>query len=405
MDQLQVLVLLFLLLVASVRPVDAQSSDPAIKAIVDRYLTARGSLEKIRSVRTLILRGPPRPDGRPGRFMVKARPYYWMIGEPSPTRSFAEGFDGSHWEYYADPGLVMRPTGEPAAAARHTAYFDDALVYFGELGWQYELLPDGQVGADAVHWIRATFPDGFRRDYGVSKASGLVLAFRWAAPLHAVGRPIHTETRLFDWRPLNGALFPMRLEDYAIATGERIEPAPGWATAEVNVELPLDYFAPPPEPRTPLARMLNAMYASREYPADAMLWYKDFRANPQTAAINTEAGVEAVAFQMLKSGHIQTSIVVLEANVRDYAQSAAAHFHLGRAYRTAGREREAVERFNTALRLDPTYKQASDALAQPRSTPHETSSPPQGVPTATRDTRQTKKGGEAPHPSGASPPP
>src|SRR5258708_2330212 len=80
------------------------TQSPDARAIVDKYLAARGGLEKIRAVRSLIYHGPPRPNGRPGRWMARARPAYLLVGEPGPDRDFAEGSDGSSWEFYRDPG-------------------------------------------------------------------------------------------------------------------------------------------------------------------------------------------------------------------------------------------------------------------------------------------------------------
>lgn len=353
-----------LCLVAAFTPHEASSQEPTVKAIADRYISARGGMEHILAVRTLILRGPARTDGRPGRFMVKARPYYWMVGEPRPNRDYAEGFDGSHWEFYGDAGLVIRPTGEPAAAGRHTAYFDDPLVYFGTPGWSFEKIQDARIGADDAFGIRATMPDGFQRDIYVSKSTWLVTAVRAAAPVHAFGPAIRSETRISDYRSLNGALFPMRFDSYDIETGKPSEIGVPWATAEVNVVLPLDYFSPPPEPRTPLARMLNAMYASRAIPSDALLWLTDFRSNPVTGVIDTQAGVEATAYQILKSGMHETAIVLLEVNLKEHPRSASAHFGLGRAYRSAGREKEAIAAFNAALAIDPKHRPSLDAIHQ-----------------------------------------
>lgn len=342
-----------LCLIAASAPRDGRSQAPSVKEIAARYVAARGGMDRILSVRTLILRGPARADGRPGRFMVKARPYYWMVGEPSPNRDYAEGFDGSHWEFYGNPGLVIRPTGEPAAAGRHTAYFDDPLVYVGTPGWSFEKIEDARIGADDAYGIRATMPDGFQRDIYVSKNTWLVIAVRAAAPVHAFGPPIRSETRISEYRQLNGALFPMRFDSYDIETGKPTEIGVPWETAEVNVPLPLDYFSPPKEPATPLARMLNAVYASRAIPSDALLWLTDFRGNPATASIDTELGVEATAYQILKSGMPETAIALLEANVKEHPRSALAHFGLGRAYRTAGRETDATAAFKTAIAIDP----------------------------------------------------
>jgi hypothetical protein len=358
-------VLVFLLLVLA-KSLPAQNPAPlTADAIVDRYIAARGGIESIRSVRTLVLRGPPRPDGRPGRFMARARPYYFLVGEPLPGRSYAEGYDGAAWEFYADPGLVLRTTGEPAAASRHTAYFDDPLVSSLEPGWKIELIGTDRVGDRLAYQLRVTYPDEFQTDVLVDAETWLIVAYRKAAPIHAFGEAVETETRVSGWRELNGALFPMRFEEHVIATGEPLSDlSGGWATAEVNVPLPVDYFSPPPEPKTLLARMLNAVYLARWIPQEALAWYRDFRASPATAGIDSEAGVEALGYQCLKNGAVDTAILLLEANLAEHPGSATAHFGLGRAYEAAGRVAEAVDRYEAALAIDPTHTRAAEALAR-----------------------------------------
>ncbi len=341
-------------------------SSPGVGVILQRYLSARGGLDRIKAVRTLILHGPPRPDGRPGRWMARARPSYYVVGEPNSSREFAEGFDGAAWEYYRDPGLVLRTSGTPAAAARHTAYFDDALVNSAEPGWTLELLGLERIAERPAWWLRATLPDGAQTDLFVDTLAYLLVATRKAAPVHAFGPSIETETRISNYRPVNGALFPFRFDEYVIATGKPLaDLSGGWVTAEANVDLPLNYFSPPPEPSVPLARMLNGAFAARAIPSDALRWYQDFRSNPATASIDTEAGVEALGYQCLKNEAVPAAIVLLEANVRDHPQSAAAHFGLGRAYRTAGEEAKAIAHFSMALRIDPDHARAREALATP----------------------------------------
>ena len=58
------------------------------------------------------------------------RPFYRVIGDPrtDPLGEIHEGYDGSAWEYYPDPGIVVRTVGAAADASRHTAAFDDPLV-------------------------------------------------------------------------------------------------------------------------------------------------------------------------------------------------------------------------------------------------------------------------------------
>lgn len=356
--------LLLSALTVTTGPSAPRHDPPTVQEIVTRYIAARGGLERIRSVRNLILRGPRRPDGRPGRWMARARPGYFVVGEPGPSRDFGEGFDGSAWEFYGDPGIVIRTTDAPAAAARHTSYFDDPLVSSLDGGWRIELLGADRIGDRPAWRLGVTFPDGFRSELFVDQTSWLIIASRKAAPIHAFGNAVTTETRISDYRNLNGALFPMRFDEYVIATGQRLDDMSGsWETVEFNVPLPLDYFSPPAEPRTPLARMLNAVYADRGIPSDALRWYRDFRANPATAGLDTEAGIEAVGYQCLKNGAIPTGVALLEANLREHPKSAAAHFGVGRAYRAAGREADAMARFRQALALDPGFTRARDAIA------------------------------------------
>ena len=46
--------------------------------------------------------------------------------------------------------------------------------------------------------------------------------------------------------------------------------------------------------------------------------------------------------------------------------SARAHFGVGRAYRAAGRETDALAEFREAVRLDPSLTAAKDAIASAR---------------------------------------
>ena len=336
-------------------------TDTAARRIADEYIAARGGIAKIQSVRNMILRAKL-PNGHE-RFMARARPYFYLVGEPKPGRDFAEGADGSSWEFYGDPGLVLRTTGAPAAAARHTAYFDDAIVQSLEPGHTLQLLGDDEIGGRPAYKLLATGPDGFAGEVFVDKATHLLVASRISAPIHAFGDAVKTETRIGGWRDVGGALFPMSFREFVIETGKPLTDLGGeWTQVEYNVDLPADYFSPPPLSNDPLKRMLNSAFAARTIPSDALGWYEDFRHDPKTAAIDTHDGIEAVGYQCVKNGSVDAGILLLEANARDYPRVASAHFGLGRAYRAAGREAEAVAQFKAALAIDPTYKRAADAL-------------------------------------------
>lgn len=335
--------------------------------IIQNYIKARGGMEKILAIRTLIVRGEGSEGEkpmRPGRVMTRARPYYLLVGDPlkKAQASFAEGNDGSHWEFYRDPGLLLRPTGAPANAIRHTAYFDDALVMSArEPGWKVKLMGKETVANQETYRIHVVYPDGFENDFFVDSQKWLVVANRTAAQIHAFGDAVKTETRWLEWREVNGVLFPAMLQGVEIATNKILDRG-RWTSYEVNIELPPDTFSPPTIQETPLIRMINAAYAARFIPTDALGWYMDFRNNPANKDVDTQVAMASVGYQILKTGAVETAILLLEANVKDYPKSAMARFGLGRAYKTANRIDEAIAEFKQALEIDPSYKRASDAL-------------------------------------------
>jgi hypothetical protein len=322
--------------------------------IVQRYIAARGGLEKLRAIRTLVLRGPPRPNGRPGRRILRARPFYLNVG--------AEGNDGAPWEAYDESGLQPRVTDAPGAALRHTAYFDDPLVMTLEPGWSVELTGSERVGDRDAWRLRVTYPDSFVNESFVDKTSWLLIARRATAPVHAFGASVTGQAIIGDYRPVNGVLFPFSLREVDLATGEVMD-AFTWEAVEANV--PLDYavFSPPLRVATPVSRLVNGIFASRHVPADALGWYHDFLRDPATASVDIEAAIESVGYECLKNGAVATGSALLEENLRTHPTSARAHFGVGRAYRAAGREADALEQFREALRLDPGLDAAKQAMA------------------------------------------
>jgi hypothetical protein len=338
------------------QPAAAQAPITA-QEIVQRYIAARGGLGKIRAIRTLVFRGPPRPNGRPGRQMLRARPFYLSIG--------SEGNDGSPWESYDSFGLQPRVTDAPGAALRHTAYFDDALIMSLEPGWHIELTGSEHIGDRDAYRLRVVYPDGYVTESFVDRTSWLVIARRSTAPVHAFGAAVTGQALIGDYRPVNGVLFPFSLGEHDLATGEPLDVFV-WRSIEANVPIAPERFSPPPRVDTPVSRMVNAVFASRHVVADALGWYHEFLRDPATASVDVEAAIESVAYECLKNGAIPTGTALLEENVRAHPASAHAHFGVGRAYRAAGREADARERFSEALRLDPALAAAKEALATAR---------------------------------------
>jgi len=341
-------------------PALAQPARPsAITAqeIVQRYIAARGGLEKMRAIRTLVFRGPPRPNGKPGRQILRARPFYLSIG--------SEGNDGSPWEAYDEYGLQPRVTDAPGAALRHTAYFDDPLVMTLEPGWAIELTGTERIGDRDTWRLRVRYPDGMISESFVDKENWLLVARRITAPVHAFAEPVTSQAVVGDWRPVNGVLFPYSLREVDLQSGETMD-ASVWQSIEANVPLAPSVFSPPPRKDTPISRLVNAIFAARHVTADALGWYHDFQRDPATAHVDIEGAIESVGYECLKNGAIPTGTALLEENLRAHPGSAKAHYGIGRAYRAAGRETDALNEFREAVRLDSTLTAAKDAIASAR---------------------------------------
>src|SRR5579872_2935866 len=104
----------------------------SLDQIVLQHVEALGGAERIHALQSLIIRGmhheggviPPDMPIRARNYMAFLRPYYGVIGDPAIANpDLREGFDGSSWEYYGDPGIVVRTVGAAAAATRHTSEF------------------------------------------------------------------------------------------------------------------------------------------------------------------------------------------------------------------------------------------------------------------------------------------
>jgi hypothetical protein len=331
----------------------AAATSLTARDIVQRYIAARGGLEKLRGIRTLVLRGPPRPNGRPGRRILRARPFYLNVG--------AEGNDGSPWEAYDESGLQPRVTDAPGAALRHTAYFDDPLVMTLEPGWDVELTGSERIGDRDAWRLRVTYPDGFVNESFVDRESWLLVARRFTAPVHAFGASVTSQAIIGDYRPVKGVLFPFSLREVDLATGVVMD-AFTWESIEANTAVDYAEFSPPARAPTPVSRLVNGIFAARHVTADALGWYHDFQRDPATAGIDIEAAIASVGYECLKNGAVATGSALLQENLRAHPGSARAHFGLGRAYRAAGREVEALEQFREALRLEPGMEAAKQAI-------------------------------------------
>lgn len=353
------------ILLGAAVPVSAQPLPDDVDAVIARHVEARGGLDALRGIRSLVYGegrySEPGFTGSGQSVMMLMRPWYKLVGHPERDPRFLEGYDGAAWEWYADPGIVVRTVGAPAAAIRHYADVEGPLVDWREKGHAVELGEPATVAGRPAHRLIVTMPDGYVTESFLDRETYLEVASRHRAQVHAFGDSVATETRISDHREVAGVLFAHRFAETRIATGEEVSTM-HWGRIEANVEIPVEWFSPPEYERTPLQAFLERLYVQRA-DVDAVMWtYRGFRrGHPETA---TGPGVEAVGFQILKTGDHDAAIALLEANRADHPESASAAFGLGRAYATAGRTEEARAALERALELDPEQDRARRALAE-----------------------------------------
>lgn len=337
------------------------ATPPGVDEIVDRYVVARGGYQKIAALQSLVIRGEYREGEHvsPNACLALMRPYYKLVGDPDkPIAGFAEGYDGSAWEYYADPGFVVRTVGEASAAGRHRR-FDDPLIHYKTYGTTIELAGEDRVGDRPVWRLIVTLEDGFRDEVLIDEQTYLQTGERKAAPIHAFGASVRSETQLSDFRPVEGVLFPFLSREVEITTG-RVLSEFRTVSIVANRSYEPAVFSPPKFERTPLQAWIENLYAMRD-DAEAVMWtYRDFRrAHPGE---DTHDAAQSAGYQMLKMKQIRAAVALLETNAGDYANVASAHFGLGRAYKTAGETSKARAELQRALALDPKYTRAAEML-------------------------------------------
>jgi hypothetical protein len=270
-----------------------------------------------------------------------------------------EGYDGSAWEYYGDPGIVIRTVGAAAAAARHGIEIVDSLVDSKILETRVELSGTEAFAGKPSYKLHVTLADGFEKDLFLDPDTFLIVGDRRTAKIHAFGEPVLSENRIADYRAVSGVLFPFRITEIEIATGRELN-SNVVQSIEINKPLDPSFFGPPQFERTPLQQMLEQLYAERTDPVSVMWTYRGFRAaNPN---VDTRTGVEFIGYQIAKMGDFNGAVALLSANAEHYPKSASAEFGLGRAYKAAGDAQNARIHFQKALTIDPGFKKASDGL-------------------------------------------
>jgi tetratricopeptide (TPR) repeat protein len=341
----------------------AAPTSPPIEPLLERHVAALGGIRAIESIGSIVELGwYSEGDLRIATYAAQRRPFYRVIGDPrDPLGEIHEGYDGSAWEYYPDPGIVLRTVGDAASAARHAADFDDPLVQAEARG--ITLTPGAPavlLGASELV-VHATLPDGFSEDVFVNPTTWMIDAERRTVPMHAFGKRYSTIDALADYHRDGGVMRAHTFKEIDEDTGEILTQSTV-TSVQVNPNLPVAMFLPPQWNRTPLQTMIQRIYDERDEARSVLDTYRNFSALVDIRADATGDAIDFVGYQCLKMGHPDTAVALLSQNVADHPHSAPAHFGLGRAYEASGHIEDARSQYLAATALDPGYKRAKDAL-------------------------------------------
>ncbi|HKE37762.1 MAG TPA: tetratricopeptide repeat protein [Candidatus Baltobacteraceae bacterium] len=343
----------------------ATPAQPAIDELLQRHAIALGGEAAIASIHSFVTHGWYQEGSFriDGTYVAQMRPFYRVIGSPKdPLGEIHEGYDGSAWEYYPDPGIVVRTIGQAARTTRHTALFDDPLVQPQQRGITLRLRGEETFYGHPVYVIHTRLADGYEEDYFLDSSSYLIDGRAEVVPMHAFGKRYRTQDVYDDYRPEGGVMFHHRDREIDASTGTVLDQG-GVTSVDINPNLPVSMFSPPTWTRTPLQEMIQRLYDERDETASVMATYRDFGAVVDLKAAATGDAVDFTGYQILKMGHPETAVALLRQNVTDHPNSARAHFGLGRALVVAGDKAAAKEQFELALRIDPKYDRAQKALS------------------------------------------
>jgi hypothetical protein len=341
--------------------ITAAQTGPTVDDIVNAHIAALGGTDKVHAIHSFILHGTYHEgDVNAKTTVIQMRPFYRVIGaQNEPLKHLHEGYDGSSWEYYPDPGIVVRTVGAAAAATRHSAMFDDVLVDYKQHGTSIALDGTTDFAGSRAYLLHVTLADGFREDLFVNTKTWMIDGYARIVPFHAFGTSYTTHMEMSDYHPEGGVMTPHRSREVDTATG-RVFDEGTVESVEINPDLLLSIFSPPVWDRTPLQQMIQRIYDERTDTDAVMQTYRDFKTMIGPSVSSADA-VDFVGYQCLKMGATDTAVALLIQNVADTPQSARAHFGLGRALQSQGKKETANAEFNRALAIDPAFIQARTA--------------------------------------------
>ena len=109
-------------------------------------------------------------------------------------------------------------------------------------------------------------------------------------------------------------------------------------------------------------RMENAL--DRGNIDEALRRYREYRADPRHAYVDTEDQLNSLGYALLEKDRIQAAIAIFELNAAEHSCSANVYDSLGDAYLQLGSKAAAIRSYRKSLELDPSNSNARNRLQE-----------------------------------------
>src|SRR5690349_24086091 len=173
-----------------------------------------------------------------------ARPATRRVNVHAPGFEYAEGFDGSTWEYNFATRALKRDSGAAADAGRRGAEFDESFIDARAKGHHVELVVLDTRDQRETCALRVTLADGWEKEYYFDPRTYLFVAVRKAMPVHAPGAEVTSLSYYSDWRRVSGVLTPHTFIERERGSGRTMNIL-HWDLIELNPELtPMELEVP-----------------------------------------------------------------------------------------------------------------------------------------------------------------